>query len=196
MSGVKLETIRATLVGVAPLLMHNGRLANPTDPWTKRIKEVTSRKKKTDDDHLEIKRLEWFAGLYTDEKGKAIGLPSDVILATTIEGAKKNKNGTGAKAGIYCQKEFFPLEYDGPKDPSKLYEDERFSDYRGAKLQGRKVMRSRPRFPTWRLPIEITVDTGVMSEGDARQALEQAGALVGIGDWRPRYGRFLVEFQA
>ncbi|HXJ49152.1 MAG TPA: hypothetical protein VNF91_08290, partial [Candidatus Acidoferrum sp.] len=57
-----------------------------------------------------------------------------------------------------------------------------------------RVMRTRPRFPSgWRCAFEITLmpSAGVNVE-DVRQALTVAGALSGLGDFRPRYGRFKV----
>ncbi len=73
------EIIKANLIGISTLLMHNGRLANPTDKWTKALKEVTSKKKKTEEDHLEIKKMEWRASLYMDEDETFVGIPSDVL---------------------------------------------------------------------------------------------------------------------
>ena len=52
-----------TIRGIAPLLMHNGQLANPLNPLAKEMKKVTSVRTKTDEHHLELQRLEFLAGL-------------------------------------------------------------------------------------------------------------------------------------
>ena len=57
---------RITITGTAPLLMHNGRLANPLDPSTQALKSLTSKRKKTDDDLFDIARAEFLGGLYID----------------------------------------------------------------------------------------------------------------------------------
>lgn len=187
-----MQTIKAKLVGVAPLMIHNGRLADPTYKWTKAIKEVSSRKKKTEEDFLELKRLEWFGGLYLDEDGD-IAVPADVILGVTVSGAKKNKNGVEAKAGIYETRPFYKLEFDGPKDLDKLYEDGRCSDYRLVVVSRARVMRSRPIFRNWSIQVELMIDPDIIDKKLVQQALVAAGERVGIGELRPRYGRFTVE---
>ena len=48
---------RITITGTAPMLMHNGRLANPLDPATQTLKALTSKRKKTDDDLFDIRTL-------------------------------------------------------------------------------------------------------------------------------------------
>jgi hypothetical protein len=54
-------------------------------------------------------------------------------------------------------------------------------------------MRTRPIFRKWATTIQITHDTTVIDEAEVFQLLKHAGQLCGIGDWRPRFGRFSVE---
>lgn len=188
-----MESLKATLTGVSPLLMHNGQLADPTNEFTKQLKAITSRKKKTDADHLEVRKVEWFGSLYIDPDG-VIAMPANNILAGVIEGARKNKNGKQAEAGIYEVLPYFPLRYDGPKDPEKLYETKGFVDYRAVVVNQGRVMRSRPCFRRWELDVELMVDTDLINMPAARQALVVLGEQIGIGDFTPRHGRFTVMF--
>lgn len=183
--------LKLTLVGESPLIMHNGQLSDPSNPFSVELKKLTARQKKTEDDHLEIRRVEWHGSLYRGSKGE-IGLPADVVLATLVNGAKKASRGPKAKAGIIEAAAFFSLKYDGPSEPTKLYECGRFGDYRSVRIGRSRIMRSRPRFDTWELPIELLIDTTVIDEKDVIQAMEDAGSLVGICEMRPRYGRFSV----
>lgn len=185
--------IKFLITGIAPLIMHNGQLADPTNEWSKAMKKITSRKKKTDADFLELKRTEWFGGLYLDEDGKRPVIPADVVLGTVIAGAKKHKNGVEAKAGIYEAKPYYELQYDGPKNLDKLFDDGRFCDYRSVRNQQNRVMRSRPIFKKWSAVIELLVDPEIIDPAKVIEAMESAGERVGIGDYRPRYGRFAVE---
>ena len=68
-----------TIDGTAPFIMHNSRLADKLDPITRQKAVVAAKRKKTDEDDLEISRLEWLGGLYWDD---AIGpyLPGDKLL--------------------------------------------------------------------------------------------------------------------
>lgn len=186
------ENLKMKLTGVAPLLMHNGQLADPTNKHAKAMKEISSRRKKTEADFLELKRAEWFGGLYLDESNQ-IAIPADLVLAIVIGGAKKNKNGSEAKAGIYEAQPFFKLEYDGAKDINKLFDDERFVDYRGVKVGQSRVMRTRPIFKKWSTTVEVMIDEEIIDTKQVVQAFIAAGERVGLGDFRPRFGRFIAE---
>jgi hypothetical protein len=187
-----MEKFTAKLIGAAPMLMHNGRLANPMDPHAKALKAVTSKRKKLESDIEEMMKLEWFGGLYEDDEGR-IAMPSDNVLSAVVEGAKKSKMGELAKAGVLAEAMWFPLQYPGPKTAKELWEDGRYLDYRRVGLRGSSVMRSRPIFRKWTLPVELLVDTTILEVQDVITALEACGRLVGLGDFTPRYGRFMVE---
>lgn len=187
-----LNVAKYKLTGVAPLLMSNGMKADPMWFRTKALKELTSQKKKTEELQMQIRELEWYAGLY--EVDGTVGLPSDMILSAIIGGAKKNKNGPEAKAGVFETQPFFPLQYSGPKGSlSSLYADGRFVDCRGVMQNMKRIMRTRPIFRDWAVDAAVSYDDDVIEEPTIKQALDQCGMLIGLGDFRPRYGRFTVE---
>jgi hypothetical protein len=188
-----MKTYTATLTGVVPLLLHNGQLADPLNPATRALKEVTSRKKKTDEDTAEIRHLEWLGSMYLTESRKPC-MPADNVLALIIAGAKKDKNGNEAKSGVMQAPghELFELIYTGPRDLDALYADPRFVDCRSAKVNMSRVMRTRPIFRDWALQIALLFNEDVIDEHVIQQALEISGERVGLGDYRPRFGRFLV----
>ena len=45
------DTIKFRIIGSQPVMMHNGRLANPLDPYTKACKRISSKTKKSDEDY-------------------------------------------------------------------------------------------------------------------------------------------------
>jgi hypothetical protein len=188
---MSLKTLKAKLVGVAPIMFHNERLANPTDPLTRELKKLTAQRSKSDDLYEQIKHLEWRAGFY-EEEGRVV-VPADNVLATVLQGARKQKKGKDVSAGVIADAAAFQLEYDGPKDWNGLYADQRFVDYRTVVIGGRRTMRARPIFKEWQLSITLLFDPEIMNDRDLRQAIEIAGERVGICERRPRYGRFLVE---
>ena len=73
-----MKTIEMTWTGIRPLVMHNGLMADPTNPLTRRIKEICAKgsKKLTESDYEERDRLEWEAGLYWSEEHGMV-IPSD-----------------------------------------------------------------------------------------------------------------------
>lgn len=186
-----MQQIKVRLTGVGAMLMHNGQLADPQNKWTKELKAVTSRRKKTDEDMAEARRIEWMGGLIVDEEGRP-AITGSMVLGTWRDGGKKLKLGKDIVSALSLE-EFYQLEYDGPKDLRALYEDARFVDSRTVRVGQVRVVRTRPAFRGWRATITAAVDTDVIDVAPALQALEIAGTRIGIGDFRPQYGRFTVE---
>jgi hypothetical protein len=200
-----MKTLKFKMTGMAPLLMHNERLANPADPITRQMKAITSKLKKTDDDLIRLQELEWVGGLYATEHlefkdgapvgGGRVAIKGNMIEAMLAEAAKEKKNGKKTfKAGVFVDVDSIPLEYKGPQEIGKLFKDPAFRDIRGAKVQSSKVMRMRPKFNQWTLTGEVCYLPEVINESAIKEAFTRAGLLVGLGDFRPRYGRFNVEF--
>ncbi len=57
---------------------------------------------------------------------------------------------------------------------------------------GNRVSSVRPMFPQWAAELEVNYLPKIISERDIVTALRDAGAYGGFGDWRPRYGRFVL----
>ncbi len=186
--------LRLDVIGTKPLLMHNARLADPLDPIAREIKKITRKgAKKTDDDHAEISRLGFLGGLYCDEH---IGpyLPGDNFFRMLIDAGKKVRLGTAVKEGVIVMSDVNPLKYSGPRDPEKLWANGGFAYRRAAKVPkntGPLVQRTRPRFPKdWETSAAIYLDTDVLDLDNLKQLIEIGGSLVGLGDWRPKFGLF------
>ncbi len=102
------------------------------------------------------------------------------------------KKGKQAAAGLFVLDNFL-LEYDGPTDPSELWEDERFRFRVAVKVQQSKVMRTRPIFDEWAANVQVSFNPDLVDEREVIQWMEVAGREVGLMDWRPKYGRFEME---
>ena len=181
--------------GIRPLVMHNGLMADPTNPLVRRIKEITSKgsKKLTDSDFEERDLLEWEAGLYWDEQDGAI-IPSDNIERCIQLGAQKSRIGKDVQAAVFCSAPHVSLDYSGPKDKAKMYQDPRFTLRKGVAVQKARIIRIRPMIPTgWSLAFDIEFDDSIVNPKNLLKAMSDAGSLVGLGDWRPKFGRFIVE---
>lgn len=191
-----MQTIKVRITGKSPLLMHSDRLANPLDPLKKELATYTSKRKKTDEDHEEISRLEWSAAMYFDEN---IGpyIPGTMIKATLINSAKKTKEGPKARSGLIVTTNKARLEYDGPRTKDKLWKSGKFADIRSVVVQRARLMRCRPIFNEWSCEVELVYDPSVLDKADIFRFLETSGMMVGIGDFRPQYGgdfgRFVAE---
>lgn len=190
-----MDTIKIRITGTAPLLVHSDRLANPLDPLTKEIKTFTGKRKKTDDDHLAIARLEWTGGMYYDEK---IGpfIPGRNIRAMLISGAKKTKDSTKAKAGMIVNEDKVKLIYSGPRKIEDMWDDGRFTDMRSVCVMKARTMRCRPVFPEWAIEFSVIYDPSVVDRSDILRFCDAGGRLVGMGDYRIEKGGDFGRFEA
>lgn len=186
------QMFHVAIRGKQPLLMKSARSVDPTDPLVKKMKSITGKKtKKTDEDIAAMDRYEFELGLYQNEQGPFI--PDINIVGAIRDGAKVNRRGREISAGIEVMEEEIPLQYVGPRDVDGLYEA-RFVDRRMVKNKGvgGSVMRTRPRFNEWSLSFTLAIEDEVISPANVKEALMIAGARVGLGDFRPRFGRFEV----
>lgn len=188
-----MEQLRIKVSGTSPLMMHADRLANPLLPETKAHKQLTSKRKKTDEDHLAIARSEFINGLYWNAKD-GIFIPGQNFDATFLAGAKLQKLGTHWKRGALVLEDKAPLIHDGPTDPARLWENPAYVDCRGVKVGTSKIMRYRPIFLRWAAELTVVINTDVIDLKEAQKAIEDAGSLIGVCEYRPRFGRFEVAY--
>lgn len=178
-----------TIQGTAPLLMHNSRLANPIDPIVRESKKITGKMKKTDEDHLEIARLEHAGGLYWDDEFGPY-IPSDNIWRSLYDAARKNKLGPKVKEGVIFTENVNPLVYPGPRTVDGLWADENYRLVSSAVVSQKRIMRTRPMFRTWATEAAGLLDPTVLDIHTLIAVADVAGSLIGLGDWRPRYGTY------
>jgi hypothetical protein len=186
---VAYKSLHFKITGVAPLLMHNGQLADPLNDHSKALKRITSKRNKTDADHEEMARLEWFGSLYLKD-GKPC-LPGEILEAAFVAAAKKQKQGKQAQAGIFCP-DSYPLLYDGARKPEQLWGDRDYRHTVGVRVQQNRVSRTRPIFRNWSCKIEVQYDDELLNAEEVNDIVRIAGEIIGVGDWRPKYGRFKV----
>ena len=170
------KTIDIEITGVAPLLQHRFAMEEHGENKSKA-------KTKVYDPKTEAEKC-----LYKNKAGE-IFKPSEHVYQSMVratvdfkfEGKKTYKDVI--TSGIIVEPEEIPLIVTNP------YE----IDARGAVVQGARIVRWRPKFNEWKLKFSITIlDDENISVPVVKDILEKVGATKGIGDYRPRYGRFMV----
>lgn len=180
---------RLTCVGVEPLIMHNARLSDPLDDIAKKLKAISNKRKKTEDDHREMGRLEHMGSLYLDgEFGPFI--PGQNFERMLVDAAKKIKLGTAVKSALIVETNVNPLIYKGPRTVDGLWADLNFVRRDSVKVGMSRVQRTRPVFRQWEVTADGYVDTEQLNPDELHQIANIGGRLIGLGDWRPRFGRF------
>ncbi len=185
-----MKKLKVRIRGVVPLLLNNSQKVDTSNYYAKQIKAITSKRNRTDEENELLKKIEWFSCLYLNDK-KQIIIPANNLSAMLLEGAKKIKMGKVFQAGAWVE-EHALLHYDGPKDLEKLFEDKSFVSCVVAKIQKNAVMRCRPIFKEWSLNFEVLYFPDQVNTHTLEQVIDICSYSVGLGDWRPKYGRFEV----
>jgi len=155
------------------------------------MKQISGKQKKTDADFEEMARIEWYASLYLDKN--RVCLPSEVLEAVILGGARKLKLGKQVQAGVFVADNAI-LEFDGSTMTiDELWERDQNRFTVGVRVGKSKVMRTRFRVDEWSAAIEVLLDDEMLNPAQIEQILAIAGHQVGLCDWRPKFGRFAAE---
>jgi hypothetical protein len=184
------RTLRFRITSAVPLLMHNGRLADPLDEHARAMARVADKRPKTEADHERLAELEFLGGLYLS--GGVPCIPAEMMEAALVKAATQRRRGAKARAGLVVR-DNLALTYEGPTEPRALWADERFRLRAPVRIGVNRVMRTRPMFRDWSAALVVEYLPALLNASDVRGFLVLAGEQVGVGDWRPRFGRFWVE---
>lgn len=178
-------------IGGDAALQHNGQAVDPLNKYAKAMKEITKDKvrKNTEEGIIALGNVEFEASLYLDAKGRVVW-PSRVLEAAIAAGAKKTKEGKAALASSFVDTDGV-MEYEGgPLSLAKLVASEDHRLTVGVRIQQSRLMRVRPFFKNWKATFEVSVLGEQVNTSTLKTWIENAGSFCGLGDWRPRYGRF------
>jgi len=172
-------SVRVVIQGSSDLLLHR---YNCESVDSKSNAAKGSKAKKTDD-------LESF--VYRDEENN-LCLPSEYLRMSIINAAKYKQDPRSArksamdlyKAGIVSLTNLSSL---GVKNWD-------YEDRRRVVIQRSSISRIRPAMKKgWEACFEFQVNIPeYISPSDLNETISLAGRLIGVGDFRPTYGRFLV----
>lgn len=184
--------VKFEVEGTSPLLMHNPRMVDPEFEINREIKQITAKRKKTDDDNARVGMLEWFGGIYEID-GKVVQ-PVRKLLKSIIEAGRISKMGTTIERALILDGIDAPLLHDGPDTLEDMYADPRHRSRLSVGVNGKRVMRVRPQFPVWGLTITGTLipDAGLNFD-ELQRIADLAGRAIGLGDARKiGYGRYRI----
>jgi len=188
--------ITVELMGNQPLLCHNVELANPMSRTAKAMAEISSKRKKTDADRLEMGRLEWFGGLYLAPGIEGPAFPTRSIKRCLIEGGRINKLGKQIERGLSFEDMFVPIAYGGSRDLDNLYQSGDYTDVSMVRVGNARIARTRPKFTEWALVATGWMEDDILNVGDLQMIAAQAGRSVGVGDNRVNgFGRFRAQIK-
>ena len=185
-----LQNLSVRLTGASPLILHNGQLVDPQYWASKELKAISGKRAKTEADLEEMSHIEFLGSLYVNDEKQVI-IPDMLMTAALTKGAMKLKLGGQAKAGLFAENHAV-LNYGEQLTPEELWKARKYQLRVGAKVGMAKIMRTRPIFNAWSAEVRLAYDDALLNESAVVEICKAAGAQCGLGDWRPRYGRFTV----
>jgi len=192
-----MQNVTLKLIADSSLLLHSDRGANPIHADTVAHKALTSKRKKTEEDHIAIAKSEYMLGFYD---GDTIAIPSANVKSALVEGAKLNKLGSAFNRCVLILSDSIEIAHSGPKSKEKMWSTQACRDCRSVKVGQARLMRYRPRLNDWSIVVDILFDEKMVERAQVIAAAENAGKYIGIGDYRPAkggaFGRFRVEVQS
>jgi hypothetical protein len=175
-------------------------MVDPMHEINREIKALTGKRKKTDEDHRQIGKLEWYGGLYLDENGDGKSIlvqPTSKPRKAINEAGKTCKLGKAVERSLTFERISVPLAYDGPADIDKLWDaGSRYVSRLSVGIGGKRVMRVRPKFFPWAFSADALFLDDVLNFEELVRLAELAGRGIGIGDNRVNgYGRFEIKVE-
>lgn len=186
---IELKEIQVKWMGISPLLMNSNVTVNPLHPISIERKKITGKRKKTEDDILELLDLDYKAGIYYEEDLGPV-IPAICVEATIRNAAKTLRRGTDVKSCVFVTPDFIKLEYTGPRKLEDLIKDQRFRNVQVVKVQRSSLLKCRPKFDKWEIEFTLAYDNKIFDDDTIVQIMDIAGGRIGLCDYRPRYGRF------
>ena len=190
-----MKKLHISLKGTTPLIEHSPKCVNPLHPLAREMKVYTSKRKKTEEDLIKISDLEWESGVYWDDN-LGLVIPNECLAATFLAGAKLNKNGSAFQRYVHIADSVAALDIGEKQDYDKMKTDMRFRDVRSVCVQKARVIRTRPRFNTWRCEFDMFFDETKIDIDAIVMAIENAGNYIGLCEMRTiGYGRFAAKIE-
>lgn len=191
--------LTAKYTGVKPLLMNNPQSVDPFNEFARAAKKLTSKRTKTDDDLLELRRIEIAAKIYFDDE-LGLYVPSKWVLEAVAQNshaiakiAKKKMRG-----GIFSPEERCKLTYEN-MHLVKTAEDiigNKFFQTQMILPQGLvRVTKAVPVFKNWSFECKLEFDDFIVDQRTLENILSYSAHYGGMGDFRPTFGIAKVEFE-
>ena len=185
--------ITVSAVGTKPLLLHNVDLANPLNPWARKMADLrgTPSKRRTEKWHEEMAYVSFMGAFYDIPDINGPALPAENVRRSLIDAAKASRLGTQVQRALMVTTPAIPLIFDGPKDPEKMWETGNFHLTRMIRGTGGASPTTYPIFREWAVKVPFYLDESLLNVRDLTEIAERAGRIEGLGASRKQgYGRY------
>ena len=193
-----MKSIKVKFTGLDSLLQNNPQMSDPLNKYSKEMKQVSGKRKKTDDDIMLMRKIELRAKIYHDEQ-LGIYVPATWVTAS-IQGVSWSRakiKKADIRAAVFVTQPKLKLTYadmDKVKSPIDIVDNEVFHNVMSLKQGQVRVVKATPIFNKWSFECELDFDDTIINESELKSLIEYGAQFGGFGDFRPTYGRASVEF--
>lgn len=192
-----IQSLRVKFTGFCPLLQNNPQTVDIFNKYAKEKAALTSKRKKTDEDVLEVRRIEIESKVHWKDKVGVI-IPSSWIMSSIAKNSFKQAkiSKDNARGGIFIVEQYAPLRYDGMekvKSVKDISGNERFNILMILPQQQVRLAKAFPIFHKWSFEFNVEFDNTILSQDELIKILEYGAKYNGFGDFRPTFGRATIE---
>lgn len=193
-----MKSIKVRYTGVDSLLQNNPQMSDPLNKYTKEMKQISSKRKKTDDDVMMMRKIELRAKIYHDAE-LGIYVPATWVTASIqgVSWAKAKIKKADIRAAVFASQPKLKLTYTDMgkvKSPIDIVENEFFHNVMSLKQGQVRVVKATPIFNKWSFECTLDFDDTIINEAELKTLIEYGAQFGGFGDFRPTYGRATVEY--
>lgn len=184
-------TIKA--LGAKPLLLHNVDLANPLNPWARKMTDLrgTPSKRRTEKWHEEMAYANFMGAFYESGPAGGIVIPAENLRRSVVGAAKASRMGATVERALMVGDAFMPLMFEGPKSPQELWDAGKFHITRMIRGTSGASPTTYPMFREWAVQASFELDESVLNLRDLEEIVARAGRIEGLGASRKQgYGRY------
>ncbi len=194
---MSIQQIRVKVTSQRPLLQNNPQTVDPFNRYTKLKKAITAKKKKTDDDLIELGHIETESKIYFDDE-IGVYIPATWMTESIIRnGFGIEKIGANKmRGGLFATEAKIALDYRGKNKVKAIDDIVMNPDFRHRMLlkQGQvRVPKDAPIFHDWSFETLLEFDDSVVDFGGMKRIIERSAMYGGYGDFRPTFGRGKAE---
>ena len=189
-----MQSIKFRMEGTCPLMLNNPQTVNPMNHYSKALKELTSKRSKTDEDQNEIFHIKFLASCYYTDKGQYI-IPANMIAKSFEAAAKENKLGAKFQRSVFVLNDALLKFPENGCSPEELWQNhtDKYVDIRPVGVQKSKIVTARMIVPEWSLEGELSFDETQLNKSEIWLAMVNGGLRYGIGTYRQLYGRYRIK---
>lgn len=192
-----MKSIQVKFNGISPLLQNNSQTVDVFNKYAKLKKPLTAKRTKTDEDVQALRDIEVESKLYFNDELKMY-VPSRWVMAAIAKNSHAVAKIAKAKirGAVFAVNDKCKLTYDGMElvnSKIDIVKNDRFITTLILPQQQVRLAKSFPIFHEWSFESELEFDDNILDEAELISILEYSAKYGGFGDFRPSYGRCLLE---